>query len=166
LISLIDITSYGLKSFDSRKLVYLIKNKIQTLKSRYLKRRNSDVTVVTCGDGSGEQRAGRTGDGCHACRGGWRSRAGEQETTGDAGRPSSWRRQGCRADGCGGAGARNGRAQQAGAGRPSSRPGRAVCCSSERRGVPARGPGSGARIAVERWSWLENGRRTETSVRR
>jgi hypothetical protein len=33
--------------------------------------------VVTGGAGPGEQRAGWTDDGYHACRGGWWSRAGE-----------------------------------------------------------------------------------------
>jgi hypothetical protein len=76
---------------------------------------------VTGGARLGEQRAGRTGDGCHACRGGWRSLAGEQETTGGGGWPGrarSRRRQGGRAAGCAVA-----YEQQAGAGRASSRGG-------------------------------------------
>jgi hypothetical protein len=87
--------------------------------------------------------------GCRAAGG-----DGAAEQTDAAGRPSNRR-------------SRRMGEQQAGAGLASSRPGRAVCCSGERWGVPASGVVD-RRAAVEcgqRRPWLENGRRTETGAR-
>jgi hypothetical protein len=95
--------------------------------------------VVTGGVGLGEQRAGWTGDDCHACRCGWRSQAGEQEMTGGGGWPGRASRR------------RRAAEQPAVPWRTSSRRARGE------RAAGAAGRTGGC--------WLKNGRKTETGAR-